>query len=117
VELSSAEHTRANQGKLPDDRARQAGHLQPDDQRRHRRDQGTITGNFTLEEAQQLATQLRFGSLPVPLRIESTRQVGATLGEQSIDASIRAGIIGVIMSFCCSCSSTIACRACWPISL
>ncbi len=59
-------------------------------------EQGTITGNFTLAEAQQLATQLRFGSLPVPLRIESTRQVGATLGEQSIEASIRAGIIGVI---------------------
>ncbi|MEZ4516803.1 MAG: SecD/SecF family protein translocase subunit [Chloroflexota bacterium] len=30
------------------------------------------------------------------MRIESTRQIGATLGEQSIDASIRAGIIGVI---------------------
>ena len=59
-------------------------------------DKGTITGNFTLAEAQQLATQLRFGSLPVPLRIESTRQVGATLGEQSIAASIRAGIIGVV---------------------
>lgn len=57
---------------------------------------GTITGNFTLEEAQRLATQLRYGSLPVPLRIESTRQIGATLGEQSIEASIRAGIIGVI---------------------
>lgn len=60
-------------------------------------DAGTITGNFTLEEAQQLATQLRFGSLPVPLRIESTRQVGATLGEQSIEASIRAGTIGVFV--------------------
>lgn len=60
-------------------------------------DAGTITGSFTLEEAQQLATQLQFGSLPVPLRIESTRQVGATLGEQSIDASIRAGAIGVVV--------------------
>ena len=58
---------------------------------------GVITGNFTLEEAQRLATQLKFGSLPIPLRIESTRQVGATLGEQSIEASIRAGIIGVII--------------------
>ena len=56
---------------------------------------GTITGNFTLEEAQQLALQLRFGSLPVPLRIESTRQIGATLGELSIEASVRAGTIGV----------------------
>lgn len=57
--------------------------------------QGTITGNFTLEEAQRLALQLRFGSLPIPLRIESTRQVGATLGELSIESSIRAGAIGV----------------------
>ncbi len=60
-------------------------------------EEGTISGAFVLEEAQQLATQLRFGSLPVPLRIESTRQVGATLGEQSIDASIQAGVIGVIV--------------------
>lgn len=57
--------------------------------------QGSITGQFTLEEAQKLALQLRFGSLPVPLRIESTRQVGATLGELSIEASIRAGVIGL----------------------
>lgn len=57
--------------------------------------QGSITGNFTLEEAQKLALQLRFGSLPVPLRIESTRQVGATLGEISISSSIRAGVIGL----------------------
>lgn len=56
---------------------------------------GTITGNFDLAEAQRLALQLRFGSLPIPLRIESTRLVGATLGEQSVLASIEAGIIGV----------------------
>lgn len=56
---------------------------------------GTITGDFSLEEAQQLATQLRFGSLPVPLRIESTRQIGAALGELSIAASVRAGAIGL----------------------
>jgi protein-export membrane protein SecD len=58
-------------------------------------DSGTITGSFTLEEAQNLALQLRFGSLPVPLAIESTRQIGATLGEQSVQASVRAGAIGV----------------------
>lgn len=57
--------------------------------------QGTITGNFTVEEAQQLALQLRFGSLPIPLRTDSIRQVGATLGELSIEASVRAGVIGV----------------------
>lgn len=58
-------------------------------------DSGTITGDFALEEAQQLALQLRYGSLPIPLRIERTRLIGATLGEQSIQASIRAGVIGV----------------------
>lgn len=57
---------------------------------------GQISGRFTLDEAQKLALQLKYGSLPVPLRIESTRQIGATLGEQSIEASIRAGIIGVL---------------------
>ena len=57
---------------------------------------GQISGNFTLDEAQKLALQLKYGSLPVPLRIESTRQIGATLGKQSIAASIRAGIIGVV---------------------
>jgi protein-export membrane protein SecD len=91
-----AEHTRANQGKfltiVLDKRVISSPTISAVIE-----DQGTITGNFTLEEAQQLATQLRFGSLPVPLRIESTRQIGATLGEQSIDASIRAGAIGVIM--------------------
>jgi protein-export membrane protein SecD len=58
-------------------------------------DAGTITGDFTLEEAQRLALQLRHGSLEVPLRVESTRQIGATLGEQSVQASVRAGTIGV----------------------
>ena len=58
---------------------------------------GTISGDFTPEEAQKLALQLRFGSLPIPLKIESTRQVGATLGAQSVEDSIRAGAIGVAM--------------------
>jgi protein-export membrane protein SecD len=59
--------------------------------------QGTITGDFTLEEAQKLALQLRFGSLPIPLVIDSTRQIGATLGELSVAASVRAGAIGVVV--------------------
>lgn len=91
-----AEHTRANQGKyltiVLDKQVVSSPTINAVIE-----DQGTISGNFTLEEAQQLATQLRFGSLPVPLRIESTRQIGATLGEQSIDASIRAGSIGVLV--------------------
>ena len=57
--------------------------------------QGTITGNFSLEEAQRLALQLRFGCLPIPLVIDSTRQIGATLGELSVASSVQAGTIGV----------------------
>lgn len=59
--------------------------------------EGSITGNFTLEEAQTLALQLRYGSLPIPLRVEGVRQVGASLGAQSITASIQAGSIGLFV--------------------
>ncbi len=60
-------------------------------------DAGTISGEFTSDEARDLALQLRFGRLPVPLRVESTREIGATLGQLSIENSITAGIIGVSM--------------------
>jgi protein-export membrane protein SecD len=56
---------------------------------------GSISGDFTLETARQLAIQLRYGALPMPLRVESFNRVGATLGEQSVDRSIRAGVIGL----------------------
>ncbi len=56
---------------------------------------GVITGSFTLEEATRLATQLRYGALPIPLTVESTSTVGPTLGQISVERSIRAGIIGI----------------------
>lgn len=58
---------------------------------------GVITGQFTQEEAQTLALQLRSGALPIPLRVESAVEVGATLGRESVELSIKAGIIGVIV--------------------
>lgn len=58
---------------------------------------GVIEGGFTEEEARQLALQLRSGALPIPLRVESAESVGATLGQQSVNLSIRAGVIGVII--------------------
>jgi protein-export membrane protein SecD len=58
---------------------------------------GVITGRFTEQEAKQLALQLRSGALPIPLRVESTATVGATLGQESVTLSVRAGIIGVIV--------------------
>lgn len=58
---------------------------------------GVITGNFTEEEAKTLALQLRSGALPIPLEVISSETVGATLGQESVNLSIRAGIIGVII--------------------
>jgi preprotein translocase subunit SecD len=57
--------------------------------------QARITGDFTLEEARSLAIQLRYGALPVPLRVETTRSVGPTLGQDSVQRSVRAGAIGL----------------------
>lgn len=58
---------------------------------------GVIEGGFTEDEAKQLALQLRSGALPIPLRVESAESVGATLGQQSVELSIRAGVVGVII--------------------
>ncbi|MCC7360834.1 MAG: protein translocase subunit SecD [Anaerolineales bacterium] len=57
--------------------------------------QGTITGNFTRDSANQLALQLRYGSLPVPLKVVQSQEIGATLGQDSIRKSAIAGIVGI----------------------
>ncbi len=57
--------------------------------------QGSISGQFTFEDARQLAIQLRYGSLPMPLRVESFNRIGAELGNESVQRSIRAGVIGL----------------------
>lgn len=59
--------------------------------------QGTISGNFTYEEANAFAVQLRYGSLPVPLKIVETRIIGPTLGADSLNKSLIAGGIGMII--------------------
>jgi preprotein translocase subunit SecD len=56
-----------------------------------------IEGRFTAEEANDLGVQLRGGSLPVPVEIVENRTVGATLGQDSIQSSIYAGIGGLIL--------------------
>lgn len=60
---------------------------------------GVITGQFTQEEAQQLALQLRSGALPIPLRVDSAVEVGATLGQKFLDNTVRAGIMGTLVVF------------------
>jgi len=56
---------------------------------------GSITGSFTAAEANSLAVQLRYGSLPVPVKVVESRTVGATLGEDSVRKSLTAGAIGL----------------------
>lgn len=58
---------------------------------------GVITGQFTEDEAKTLALQLRSGALPIPLSVETAVEVGATLGQESVNRSIRAGVVGVIV--------------------
>ncbi len=58
---------------------------------------GQISGGFTKNSANNLAIQLRYGSLPVPLTVVESRQISATLGQDSINKSILAGSIGLGM--------------------
>ncbi len=57
--------------------------------------QAVITGGFTLDEAKQLSIQLNAGALPVPISVLEQRNIGASLGQQSVAQSIRAGVIGI----------------------
>lgn len=55
---------------------------------------GIIEGGFTNESANALAIQLRYGSLPIPLKVVETRVIGPTLGQDSLNKSLVAGLIG-----------------------
>jgi protein-export membrane protein SecD len=56
-----------------------------------------ITGNFTMEEAKNLAIVLEAGALPAPVKIIEERTVGPSLGQDSIRQSVMAGLIGSIL--------------------
>ncbi|MFL5535718.1 MAG: protein translocase subunit SecD [Gemmatimonadales bacterium] len=59
---------------------------------------GQITlGGKSLQEAQDLALTLKAGALPIPLKIVEERQVGASLGSDSIRKGITAGLVGTAM--------------------
>ncbi|HUV26067.1 MAG TPA: protein translocase subunit SecD [Anaerolineales bacterium] len=59
--------------------------------------EGVISGAFTLESANNLAIQLRYGSLPIPLKVVETRTIGPSLGQDSLDKSLTALLIGFIV--------------------
>jgi len=54
-----------------------------------------ISGQFTPKSAKNLAIQLNAGALPVPIKIVEQKNIGATLGEESVQKSLRAGLIGL----------------------
>jgi protein-export membrane protein SecD len=57
---------------------------------------GQISGNFTVESANNLAIQLRSGALPAKLTIVEERTVGPSLGADSIESGKTAGYVGLI---------------------
>ncbi len=60
---------------------------------------GIITGNFTEQEAKDLASLLNAGALPVELTRQSVRTVSPTLGSESLKEGIIAGVAGLILLF------------------
>lgn len=56
-----------------------------------------ITGNFTYEEATDLAIVLRVGALPAPVEIIQNLTVGASLGKDSIDKGLMSGLLGTVL--------------------
>jgi preprotein translocase subunit SecD len=59
--------------------------------------QAVITGTFTITEAKLLAQRLQAGALPVPINLIAQNTVGPTLGADSLNKSLQAGVIGFIL--------------------
>jgi protein-export membrane protein SecD len=56
-----------------------------------------ITGSFTADQANQLATILQSGALPVPLRFSQTEVVGPTLGQDALQRGVLAALFGILI--------------------
>jgi preprotein translocase subunit SecD len=59
---------------------------------------GQISGRFTVDTANDLMIQLKYGSLPIPFKVVQSQSVGSTLGQDSIDKSLIAGAIGLALT-------------------
>ena len=69
----------------------------PTIQDRIRGGEARITGNFTLDETQDLVIVLRAGNLPAPVNIIEERTVGPTLGADSVRSGLSAALFGLII--------------------
>ncbi|MCK4892233.1 MAG: protein translocase subunit SecD, partial [Candidatus Pacebacteria bacterium] len=56
-----------------------------------------ISGNFSIDEAKILVQRLNAGALPVPISLISQQTVGASLGKESIERSLIAGLVGLLL--------------------
>lgn len=59
--------------------------------------EATISGNFTIAEAKLLVQRLNAGALPVPIEVVSQQTIGPTLGAESLDFSVKAGLVGFLL--------------------
>ncbi|MBH41488.1 MAG: protein translocase subunit SecD [Candidatus Magasanikbacteria bacterium] len=59
--------------------------------------EAVITGSFSMQEARLLAQRLNTGALPVPIELISQQAIGASLGAESLQKSLRAGFIAIIL--------------------
>ncbi len=56
-----------------------------------------ISGNFTAEAAKEMVRNLNLGALPLPITLESTQTIGATLGAGALQAGLWAGLAGFLV--------------------
>lgn len=57
----------------------------------------TISGNFTPEEARELVRDLNFGALPLPIELLSSSSIGPSLGTETLNAGVFAGLVGFVI--------------------
>jgi len=55
-----------------------------------------ISGNFKYDEAKELVQRLNAGALPVPVTLINQQSIGASLGEKSLNQSLKAALIGIL---------------------
>ncbi|MFA5791420.1 MAG: protein translocase subunit SecD [Candidatus Paceibacterota bacterium] len=59
--------------------------------------QAVISGSFTPTEAKQLVGRLNSGALPVPITLLSTQTIGAILGDNAVNAGVKATVVGFLL--------------------
>src|SRR5690606_40724029 len=63
----------------------------------HRYSSAGSQPSFHTRRSADLAIQLKHGALPVALEVESMSTVGATLGRESVEASLKAAVVGLVL--------------------